>query len=126
MRFRMGPIEGDGLTDKDVELGWHYRRKQMMADHGRSHGRPPWGWWWFEAGEEQPRPWAAETVRLAELGELTSEELAALQEKANEARLRVGTDAERISGGGRENGVSMDQRAVDLWDAVERARLRAA
>jgi hypothetical protein len=64
-----------------------------------------------------------ETVRLAELGELTAEELAALREEANEARLRVGTDAERISGGGRNTpgAVSMDAQAVELWERVEAA-----
>jgi hypothetical protein len=57
-------------------------------------------------------------VRLAELGLLGSGELAALRERANEARLRVGTPAERISGGNRESGVSVDAAAVALWDRV--------
>jgi hypothetical protein len=67
-----------------------------------------------------------ETVRLAELGELTAEELAALGEEANEARLRVGTDDEQISGGGRNTprAVSVDVRAVELWERVEAARQR--
>ena len=99
-----------------------------MADHRPPPGSRPWGFWRFELGEEPPRPddltdhRELEAVRLAELGELNSSELAALHEKANEARLRVGTMSERISGGWREHGVSMDQRDVDLWDAVERAR----
>jgi hypothetical protein len=101
-----------------------------MEEHGGGpHGTRPWGWWRFEIGEDPPRPDEAgvtdhrelEAVRLAELGELTSHELAALDEQANEARLRIGTDSERLSGGGREYGVSMDQRDVDLWEAVERA-----
>jgi hypothetical protein len=129
----IGPTEGDGLTDKDLELGWRYRAKQIMEDHRGPHGTRPWGWWVFEAGEDPPEPGedddlteprAVEAVRLAELGELTGEELAALGEQANEARLRVGTDSERISGGWRQYGVSIDQRDVDLWEAVERARGR--
>jgi len=60
-------------------------------------------------------------VRLAELGELRPDELAALGEGATEARLRVGTPRERISGGNRESGVSVDAAAVALWDAVELA-----
>jgi hypothetical protein len=36
-------------------------------------------------------------VRLAELGELTADELAALRERANEARLRTGTPGEVLS-----------------------------
>jgi hypothetical protein len=55
-------------------------------------------------------------LRLAELGELRPDELAAVRERANEARLRVGTAAERISGGGRDSSgaVSMDARAAEL------------
>jgi hypothetical protein len=68
-----------------------------------------------------------ETVRPAELGELTDEELAALPEDANEARLRIGTDAERIFGGWRNTpgAGSMDAQAVELWERVE-AVLRVA
>jgi hypothetical protein len=77
--------------------------------------RRPWGFWLFEIGECPPEPdeedditdhRELEAVRLAELGELNSHELAALREQAKEARLRVGTTSERISGGGREHGVS--------------------
>jgi hypothetical protein len=55
-------------------------------------------------------------LRLAELGELRPDELAAVRERANEARLRVGTAAERISGGRRDSSgaVSMDARAAEL------------
>ena len=116
----MGPAEGDGLSDEDLELGWRYRGERIMEDHRGRPGTRPWGWWVFEVGEDPP-PRALEAVRLAELGELTREELAALRERANEARLRIGTTGERISGGGREHGVSMDVRAVELWEAVERA-----
>jgi hypothetical protein len=64
-----------------------------------------------------------ETVRLAELGELTAAELAALHEAATEARLRIGTDSEKISGGWRQTpgAVSMDARDVELWERVEAA-----
>jgi hypothetical protein len=58
---------------------------------------------------------------LAELGALTADELAALREEVNEARLRIGTDSERTSGGWRKHGVSLDQQTVDLWEAVESA-----
>jgi hypothetical protein len=81
--------------------------------------------------ERPPKTWDSEartvegrgdeTLRLAQLGELTADELATLRERANEAKLRVGTDAERISGGGREHGVSLDQQAVELWKTVEAA-----
>jgi hypothetical protein len=135
MALRIGPVEDDGLTDEDLRVGWESRGAQVMEDGRGPHGTRPWGWWVFEAGEYPPEPdedddvtdhRELEAVRLAELGELTSHELAALREQANEARLRVGTDSERIWGGWREHGVSMDVRAVELWEAVERAGGRAA
>ena len=58
---------------------------QVLEEWGR--GCPPTrplGWWWFVAGEERPRDrfgsgdYGLETIRLAELGELTGEELEAL------------------------------------------------
>jgi hypothetical protein len=52
-------------------------------------------------------------LRLAELSRLTDGELAALQERANEARLRIGTSREVLS-----NGDSLDRRAVELFEAV--------
>jgi hypothetical protein len=63
-------------------------------------------------------------VRLAELGELTADEIAALREKATEAQLRIGTDSEHISGGWRDSppAVSMDKCAVEVWKRVTAAR----
>jgi hypothetical protein len=121
-------------TVEELELAWAARKDEIMATQRRD-GRRPWAWWAFELGEEQPQErWnpdggpggriegeGDETVRLAELGELTADELAALSEEANEAKLRIGTDSERISGGWRKYGVSLDQQTVDLWEAVESA-----
>ena len=59
-----------------------------------------------------------ETLRLAELGLLEADELAAPAERAHEASLRVGTPRDQISGGDRETGVSMDAAVVTLSDAV--------
>lgn len=136
MALRMGPTEGDGLTDEDLRIGWEVYGEQIMQEGGHGVGKRVWGWWAFEAREPMPREryipsegghlgrtegFGDETVRLAELGELSREELAALQEDANEARLRVGTDAEHISGGWRNTpgAVSMDAQAVELWERVE-------
>ena len=47
--------------------------------------------WPFE-GEDRPREREAETVRLAELGALRDEELAALHESANEAKTSIAAD----------------------------------
>jgi hypothetical protein len=98
---------------------WEQRGAQLMADHAQPGWRP-WGFWHFEVGEERPTDRAAETVRLAELGELTADEVAAVAEKATEARLRIGTPAERLS-----NGDSVDRPAVELYEAVLAAQ-RAA
>lgn len=63
----------------------------------------PWAYWRFDIGEEVPRGSDAEAVRLAELGLLRENEITALAERANEARMRIDTDAEHYGGvGGRE------------------------
>jgi hypothetical protein len=118
----IGPITG-GPSEEDLELVWELRGEQLAADHFRA-GTRVWGWWRFVAREEKPADWDAETVQLAELGELTPDEVAAIAEKANEARLRIGTGRERLSGAGRQptprrDGlVSVDQPAVALYEAV--------
>jgi hypothetical protein len=132
----IGPTDAPGeYTIEELELLWERHGPEIMAGpHGRHGGTRPWAWWVFEAGEEQPSPvWDSETrqwegegdetVRLVELGELTDAELAALREQANEARLRMGTRAERISGGWRDmaGAVLVDAEAVDLWERVEAA-----
>jgi hypothetical protein len=117
--LEIGPAEG-GLTVEELSVAWEVERAGVM-DRLRVGSRP-WAYWWFELGEDKPRNTAAEAVRLAELGELGAGELAALRERATEAGLRVGTPAERVSGGSLSGrGVSMDARAVELWEAVRRA-----
>ncbi len=115
----LGPTDRSGeFTADQLRTVWQFQRERIMRPPLAYIGRRPWAWWAFEIGEEMPRE--DEAVRLAELGELTDRELAALREAANEARLRIGTDSERISGGNREHGVSLDVRAVKLWETVER------
>ena len=91
----IGPTDRDPFTFEDLEVAWRHHRDELLRRHAGRDGRRPWGWWEFEAGEEQPRG-DDETVRLAELGELTDAELAALHERATEAGLRIGTPAERL------------------------------
>lgn len=127
--LRTGLCDGDGFSDEDLRVGWDVYGEALMEERHPA-GTRPWGWWAFVVGEPRPEPrWNqaarrledphVETARLAELGELTPEDLAALREDANEAKLRVGTDSERISGGWRKHGVSLDQQAVELWETVE-------
>jgi hypothetical protein len=125
LTLMMGPTEAEGFTDEDLEVGWLHHRERAMDQ--LAPGTRPWGWWRFVACEEMPCPAdpiggdsrLLEAVRLAELAQLTAEELAALREEANEAKLRIDTNSERISGGWAKYGVSLDQQAVDLWEAVE-------
>ena len=123
----IGPVQGDGLSDEDLELGWHYHGARLLEQYVGPATRP-WGWWAFEAGEPKPDGREAEAVRLAELGELDDEELATLRERANEARLRVGTGRERVSGGAlglSPQAYSVDRRTVELQERVK-AALRQA
>ena len=115
----IGPVQG-GPSDGELRLAWDLVGDELMEDDRGRVGTRPWGFWAFEVGEERPAGGcAAETVRLAELGVLRPDELAALGERASEARLRVGTPRERISGGNRQSGVSVDAAAVELWAAVQ-------
>jgi hypothetical protein len=130
----IGGPTSDEFSTEDLRAAWRYHGDQIMANH--KPGSRPWGFWTFVLGEEQPRSrWDEKTsrsvgdfdeaVRLAQLGQLDAGELAALREQANESRMRVGTDRERLSGGGREHGVSLDRKAVELFEAVLAARRRA-
>jgi hypothetical protein len=116
MGLLIGPVAGDGLSDEDLAVAWWVHRDELMA-YDRITATRPWGYWRFEIGEEMPSGGCkVQTLRLAELELLTDDELAALREKANEARLRIGTPAERLS-----DGTSMDQRDVELFEAVAAA-----
>jgi hypothetical protein len=106
----MGPTTLDGFTEAQLKRGWTMFRSKLMPRH--HYGRPtrPWGWWKFEAGEDQPRGFDAQTLRLAELGELRDDELAAVRERAYEARLRIGTGSEHISAKGHRYGAAARPR----------------
>jgi hypothetical protein len=76
-------------------------------------GERPWGWWKFELGEDPPDD---EPVRLAELGLLREDKIAAIAERANEARVRIDTPAEHYG-----PNYYPDRDAVELHEAVRRA-----
>jgi hypothetical protein len=87
---------GDGFTDTELERGWRLYGKRLTEDgHPRSMpGFRPWGWWRFEAGREEPPRHDEAVLYLAERGELRDHELAAIAERANEGKPRIGTPAE--------------------------------
>ena len=86
-----GPLSVD-LDAEDLAVGWRIHGAEIMAGWQRQHGSRPWGWWVFEKGEEPPpREPGANEIRLAELGELTEEECAALAKRAAEARAQLET-----------------------------------
>ena len=110
----IGRTDFDDVSDEQLEVGWQVYGERLMG-YGRIVGTRPWGYWVFELGEDMPRGGCdKQTMRLAE--QLTPDELAALRERANEARLRIGTPAEVLS-----DGRSMDRGAVELFEAVRKA-----
>lgn len=119
-------IGGSEYPEDVLRAVWELDRDTLLGHYRHIPGMRPWAYWWFDLGEERPSSLPpehhAEAVRLAELGLLTRNELAALEERANVARARIGTRSERTSGG--NPGVSVDARAVELWEAV-RATQRA-
>jgi hypothetical protein len=133
LTLMIGPSSVDGFTEAELEFGWERHGRELLEGNTRPGARP-WGWWRFVAGEDQPRDrwnseigqvedYGLETIRLAELGELSDDELAAIRERANEGRARIGSDDERISGGWRNTSgaVSLDVQAVELCNAVQAA-----
>jgi hypothetical protein len=130
-------------TDEERREAWEERREALMERYltpPRRVGGRPQDWWDYVAGrdehlledppllgfkgtedehaaaldeyENEPIIW------LAENGHLTAEEIADLAEEANEARPRIGTEAEEIGSGGVDRA---DRRAVKLYEAVEAA-----
>jgi hypothetical protein len=99
---------------------WPWRGSCTGAADGQLNGPPgtrPWAYSVFDLGEEKPQDGSdAEAIRLAELGELRPDELAALHERANEAKTRIGTPSELLS-----DGKSLDRRCVGLYERVEDA-----
>lgn len=125
----IGSVEGDGLSDEDYELGWRYHAARMLEEYRGPAGTRPWGWWTFEGAERKPSGKDAEAVRLAELDELRNDELTTLLDGAEEAKLRIGTGGERVSGGSLKlspGAYSVDAREFELWEAVEAALRRPA
>jgi hypothetical protein len=114
----VGPTEGE-LTVEQLELAWEAYGAEVMRDCSGVGlpGTRPWGYWRFELREDRPDG-DGEPIRLAELGLLRDEEIAAIAERANVGRTRIGTTAEHISGDGRYR---PDVLAVELHEAVKRA-----
>jgi hypothetical protein len=84
----MGPTE---FTEEQLELAWEAYGEDLRVFNPSRPGTRPWAYWKFEVGEDLPDN---EPVRLAELGLLRDDEVAAISERANEARARIGTTAE--------------------------------
>lgn len=121
---RRSPLEPDWIElqigpDADYEpavLAAVYERNREALLHSAKPGQRPWATWHLEIGERRPSTPEAEAIRLAELGLLSRGEVAAISERGTEAKLRIGTDAELISGG-----TSIDAEAVELAGAVRAA-----
>jgi hypothetical protein len=104
------------FTEAELALAWEVRREEMMLHNsmGRSSvGFRPWAYWKFDFGEDRPKD-DDTTIRLAELGLLREDELVRIAERANEAKMRIGTDAEHY---GPDN-YRPDRDAVELHERV--------
>jgi hypothetical protein len=135
LALEIGPITTDPFTDQDLRTAWEYDRARLMEQSCPRPGDRPWAWWHFEAGRDehlteyplrQGEPideranaidayYLEPVVYLAEHGHLRDDEIAAIAERANEARMRVGTPAEHYGSGGVDR---VDRRAVKLYEAV--------
>jgi hypothetical protein len=109
------------FTEAELGRGWRVYGRELV-EQALTSSSPcwrPWGWWEFEARREQPEDDNAAVVFLAERGERTAQELAWIAERADQARPRIDTPFEHISGDGRYR---PDVEAVELHEAVRRAQ----
>ena len=115
----MGPTDAPGeLTIDQLETAWEFERREVMESCRRNPnpGWRPWAFWQFELREPKPDGRVAEGVRLAELSELWPEELAALEQRAKDAR-----ESWAWKHAGQYPGVHRPREAVEMWDAVQAA-----
>jgi hypothetical protein len=143
LRLEYGDERGTVFDSDDSRReAWEQRRESILADYIRPPyvGRRPWAFWRFDCGRDprvikDPGPWwraddkdayADELDRfhnepiiyLARHDYLTDRELDAIEQRADEARPRIGTPAEHIGSGGIDRA---DRRRVKLADAVSAA-----
>lgn len=117
----VGPLPLCEYTDEELKAGWALLKDKIMRN-GRKHGNRPWAWWVYEqGGDPPPLERGASEVRLAELGELTDEELAELAKRAADAEavLESGIKCYVSTGGGRQ--INIEQDAIDLYERVKEA-----
>ena len=119
-------LDGTTVSPTRTSVAWEIHGAKIMEGRELRHGSRPWGWWVFEKGEEPPplEPGANE-IRLAELGELSEEEIADLARRAAEAKAIIDSGKPRgyvsTDGGGP---IDIEQDAVDLWERVQKALKR--
>jgi hypothetical protein len=120
LEFGFGPGPLIELDDEELAEGWRLYGDAIMEEWGRTHASRPWGWWVFEQGEDPPElaPGAKE-IQLAELGELTAEEIEEIAERAVEARAVIESGIKSYVATGRGGPINFEQEAVDLWDRVQ-------
>lgn len=112
--LRIGPTAWEGFTEQQLALAWQAYGEEILSDCAGIPGVRPWAFWKYELNERRPEGSGAEAVRIAELGLLRDDEIAAIAGRANEAKARIGTDAEY-----RGPSYWPDRDAVELHEAVQ-------
>ena len=123
-------------SEDQLRIAWEVERDRLM-EHDRNNpatfATRPWAYWKFELGEEPPRddgekiPYPfREAIRLAELGDLQPDEVAALAERAAQAKTRIdkGWHYERISALGTDMERFSDRETVAAWEKLAKALQR--
>ena len=88
LNLLLGPHDGDGVwSEAQLRRGWAVYRGKLM-ERRNSASRPadrPWGYWRFLLDEEPPASYPEQLARLLELGDLSGEEVVAVERRALEA-----------------------------------------
>ncbi len=87
-----GPYIVAAFESEEERTRQYLRHRTVLLEEYGNHGFRPWMWWMHEHGEAPPPPrqavegypwpWDAEAVRLAEMGELRTDERKHLDETA--------------------------------------------
>jgi hypothetical protein len=114
--FIVGPA-GSRYTEDELELAWAAYAEELGLGKGRP-GLRSWAFWKFQVGREPPDD-NDQPIRLAELGLLRDDEVAALAEGASEAAMRLGTADQYL--GSVDGAEPHDRGVVERFEAVKRA-----
>ena len=107
-------------SEEDRRAAWLAHRDEVV-ELSSAAGHRPWAFWVYDVERPDLADQATEAERvaiLAERGDLSTEEVAHLTERGNEARARIDSDAELVEIVPFEGRKSVDRLTAAIGDAA--------